>query len=125
MSNNALLDIADVLEKTAALIDDQLTKQAADHRRTREAAVDGLARKYAAARGEQLPSDLRQKLLTVDDDAFDAATKLASVELDEAPESMGRDSDIPDSDYTPRTKKEAAAKAYSQFGSFLTDNNSR
>lgn len=119
---STLLNVADVLEKAASLLDEQLSEKTAAMQREREAAVNAVSRKYAASRGEPLPADLRRHLLNADPAAFDAALKLAATDMDESPDSMGSGSETPDSSYTPRTKKEASEQAHDAFTNFLMDN---
>lgn len=116
MSANFLLKVADVLEELGAQIDANEAEKVAAVRKAREETAKGLSQKIAELTGEELSSDVVEKLAASDESVLSAVTKL--VEKSGSVESMGGSSDEP-VEREPRTKKEAVEAAYSRFGAFI------
>jgi hypothetical protein len=115
-----LLHIADVLEKAAALIETYEGEKTAAVKVERDARVKGLTERYAAATGDELPSDVAEKLAAGDDSVF--KTVQAMVEKTAGTvESLGRSGETRDLDAAPVTRVERAKAAYERFGSFITN----
>lgn len=112
-----LLKIADVLEKTAALLEAEEASKASSDQKARAAQVQSLSARYASATGEELPADLVEKLAKGDDAVLQAVTQVVS-KTAESVESLGRSSSLPDSSH-PQTKADRAKAAWDRMGQFL------
>ena len=117
--SNILLNAADVLEKTAALIDAQEVEKTAAVKNERKAVVKLLSDKYAETTGEALSDEVVEKLAASSDDILTTVQQMIEKTAGAAVESMGRSSQQRDS-AVPVSKKEAANAAWDRFGSFLT-----
>lgn len=113
--------IADVLEKTAALLDAQELEQTAAARAQRTQVVDSFAEKFASATGDELDSRVREKLIHSDVDLMSAFEKMASVvgHRDESPDELGGPGNYSDAPPAPTTTKEAAARAGDTFVNWI------
>jgi hypothetical protein len=106
--------LANVLEKTADLLDAQEQEKTAAAREERQKVSKALAEKYAAATGEELSENIIEKLAASDVDLVGAFNKLASrVDNNAEPEDLGEPGDMPDAEPVFMTKK-AAVEAQSQ-----------
>ena len=106
--------LANVLEKTADLLDAQEQEKTAAAREERQKVTTALAEKYAAATGEELSENIIEKLAASDVDLVSAFNKLASrVDDNTEPEDLGEPGDMPDAEPVFMTKK-AAVEARSQ-----------
>ncbi len=103
-------DVADALDAAADYIDSvEHTKQAADTA-ARSARIDKIASRYEASTGESVPSNLKEKLATLDVDTLDQMLKVAHNSSD-SPASLGGPADNLDDAPAPKTIKEASAQA--------------
>lgn len=106
--------LANVLEKTADLLDAQEQEKTAAAREERQKVVTAFAEKYAAATGEELSDHVIEKLAASDVDLVGAFNKLASrVDSNTEPEDLGEPGDMPDAEPVFMTKK-AAVEAQNQ-----------
>ena len=120
MSAEFLLKVADVLEKSAIVYDQQEAEKTASVEKARQASVKDLSEKYAAATGEELPEDVLNKLASADDGVLGTVQRLMEKKASDGPEKLGGSSDSP-STRKPLNKEEAKQAAYDKFGQFLVD----
>jgi hypothetical protein len=103
--------IANLLEKLANYVEVNEAEKVAATTQERQTAVDAVCGKYAEATGEELDSDVRQKLATTDVGLINMIEKLAAPSL---PDELGSPSDRR-SQTAPLTSKEASAGAGERF----------
>lgn len=113
-----LLKVADVLEKAAALIDAHEAEKQAAVKRTRAETIKVVSEKWAAATGDELPQNIREKLAAGDDSVLAVVQEMTEKTAGTV-ESLGRSSERP-AESKPVTKEERKQAAYSSFGRFIT-----
>lgn len=119
MTSKFLLQVADVLEKAAAYIDEVETTKATAAAEVRTAALKDLSDKFSTVTGESLSTEIREKLSASDDTVLSAVnTMLEMAAAVSAVESLGRSSEK-NASGRPLTKKEAAEAAWDSFGNFI------
>jgi hypothetical protein len=122
MSSQLMRDTADVLEKVAAYIDQdvQARHEAVQAERLRIATE--LREKVATATGEDLPAEVIDKIASADPSVVDAFTKLAERQYNEPPEEMGAGQNLGDDDNAvPLTKTAQQAEAVDRQGEAFVD----
>jgi len=115
--NQLLIHVAEVLEKTAAYVDEIENREKTALRDARNAQITELSDKYAAATGEELPDTLRQKLATSDKDVLELLRQTVEKTAGEVP-ALGGPSQRNDSS-APSTVKEAADAAEDRFVNWI------
>jgi hypothetical protein len=120
MSAEFLLKVAAVLEETAKIVDSHETEKAAAVKTARDAALKSVADKYAEATGEEIPSEVFDKLSSAGEDVVSTVRQLLEKTAGSTGgvESLGRSSEK-SAQKQPTTKKEAADAAYERFGNFI------
>lgn len=105
--------VANVLEKAAEYVDAIENNRVAEVRAAKEAKIQDLSDKYAAATGEDLPDSIKEKLATSDKDVLEFLRMTVEKNAGEVP-ALGGPSNTNDSK-VPTTIKEAAAAADDRF----------
>jgi hypothetical protein len=119
MSAEFLLKVATVLEETAKIIDGHEVEKAAAVKTARDAALKSVADKYTEATGEEIPSEVFDKLSSSGEDVLSTVKQLLEKTAGSSGvESLGRSSEK-SAQKQPTTKKEAAEAAYERFGNFI------
>lgn len=114
MANTQFLTkVAEVLELLASHIDSLENEKAASVAAEKSSIITALADKYAAATGETLPDEVKNKLAAVDGDVVTLVNSLIEKSAGTV-DSLGGPSEVQD-ETMPLTKKEAAVKAEDQF----------
>lgn len=116
MSNEFLLQVADVLEKTAEYLDTLEGEKVAAAKQTREAAVQSVASRYAEVTGESLSESELSKLAS-DDTALETVRKMLD-KTSGAVESLGRPGRGTDP-ARPEGREQARQAAFDRFAAFL------
>lgn len=113
--------IATALEKTADFLDAQDAEKVASVQHERRQMIDGLSEQYATVTGEELSSDVCEKLAASDVNLLATFQKLAArVNSNNAPEDLGEPGEMSDGDPVYTTKKaELSAKTQAAGDSFL------
>ncbi len=112
-----MLKVADVIDKAAALLDVQESEKQTVVKTARDRTVKALAEKFAAATGDELPTEMLEKLAASDEDVLTTVSRL--VEKTGGPvESLGGSSEKT-AGAQPQTKAERTQAAYDRFGSFI------
>jgi hypothetical protein len=112
-----LLKVAGVLDEAAKVIDGHEIEKAAAVKVAREAALKSLSDRYAEATGEDIPSEVFDKLSASGEDVLSTVKHLLEKTAGRT-ESLGRSSEK-SAHKQPETKKEAAAAAWDRFGNFI------
>lgn len=120
MSAEFLNKVADVLEKSAAVYDQQEAEKVASAEKAHKAAVQELSEKFAAATGEDLPEEVLSKLASADEGVLDTVQKLLEKKASDGPEKLGGSSESP-SQKVPQSKAEKKQAAFNRFGQFLVE----
>ncbi len=119
MSADFLLKVATVLEAAAAEIEGHELEKAAAVKAARESALKSLSDKYTEATGEEIPSEVFNKLSSSGEDVLSTVKQLLDKTAGHTGvESLGRSSEKSASKQ-PANKKEAAAAAWDRFGSYI------
>jgi hypothetical protein len=117
MRADFLLQIANVLEKTAHVLDANDAEKQAAVKTARDRSVKELSVKFRDATGDDLPEDVLQKLAASDEDVLSTVTKLVE-KSGSAVEALGSSSEKTGG-AVPQTKAERAQAAYDSFGHFI------
>jgi hypothetical protein len=120
MSAEFLLKVADVLEKSAALYDQQETEKTASVEKARQVAVKDLSEKYAAATGEELPDDVLNKLAGSDEGVLNTVQRLMEKKASEGPERLGGSGEVP-TNKAPQSRAEKKQAAFDNFGRYIVE----
>ena len=120
MSAEFLLKVADVLEQSAVVYDQQEAEKTASVEKARQATVKDLSEKYAAATGDELPDDVLGKLASADEGVIETARKLMEKRASDSPEKLGGSSDAL-SVKEPQGREAKKQAAFDRFGKFLTE----
>ena len=104
--------VADVLEKTAVLLDAIDSEKQAAIRTEREQLLSVMCSKYSEATGEEVSDAMKEKLANANTDVISLIEKLA--ESSPGNEELGSPSDRKDP-AAPQTIKEASVAADDQF----------
>lgn len=120
MSSEFMRKTAEVLEKMADYLDEEETHHQAGIRQERQKTASALGEKIALATGEELPSEVLQRIVESDQDVLDAFTKIAGrAGVSASPEEPGEVGDMRDNDTARHTHteltKEAAAETEQRF----------
>ena len=105
--------VAELLDLVAVYVDENEHQKEAAERSARDTRISRLAESYEATTGESLPTQLTDKLATLDQDALDHLLKIAN-NKSESPTSLGGPAQINDHP-EPRNVKEAATRAEDNF----------
>lgn len=117
MSADFLRKVADVLDRTAVVLDAQDAEKQAAVKTARDRSIKELASKFREATGDDLPEDVLQKLAASDEDVLSTVSRL--VEKSGSPvETLGSSSEKTGGS-VPMTKAERAQAAYDNFGNFI------
>ena len=108
-------ELANLLEKVANYVDANEAAKTATVVKDRTKLVDNLCVKFAETTGDEVSTELRQKLATSDASVIGILEKLA---ISASPESLGAPSNRPGKQHEPRTIKEAAAQADERFANW-------
>ncbi len=118
-----LYEVADSLEKTAAVIDAHEAEKQAAVRKERADAIDILGRKFAEATGAELPVDVREKLAASDKSILETVETMVEKTAGGRVERLGGPGEKQASDRgVALSKKERAQAAWDTFGTFITSN---
>jgi len=118
MSAEFLLKVAAALDEIADVLDEQEREKQAVVLRSRDEALQSVASKYAAATGEELPDDVKEKLAASGEDIIATVRTMVEKTSSAAVESLGRASEK-SAHLVPRTRSEAKDAAWDRFGSFI------
>ena len=121
MSSEFMRKTAAVLEKMADYLDEEETRHQEGVRQERQKTAESLREKIALATGEELSSEVLQRVVESDQDVLEAFTKIANRvgASPTAPDEPGEVGDIGDNDTSTRDPqqmtKEAAAESEQRF----------
>jgi len=119
MSAEFLLKVAAVIEETAKVIDGQESEKAAAVKTAHEAALKSVADKYTEATGEEIPSEVFDKLSSSGEDVLSTVKQLLEKTAGSSGvESLGRSSEK-SAQKQPTNRKEAADAAWERFGTYI------
>ena len=117
MANEFLLQVADVLEKTASYLDTLENEKTSSVRHEKASAVQAVATRYAEVTGEEL-SETELSKLASDDTALETVRKMLD-KTSGAVESMGRPGRGSVESARPEGREQARQAAFDRFASFL------
>lgn len=121
MSAEFLLKVATVLEETAKIIDAQEAEKTAAVKKAKDEMLKSLSDKYTESTGEELPTEVFDKLSSSGEDVLSTVKQLLDKTAGVANpgvEVLGRSGEKT-ANKQPTTKKEAAQAAWDQFGQYI------
>lgn len=118
MSSQFMHNVANLLEKVAAYIDQEENVRTQAIQTERKKIAQALNEKIATATGEELNPELLEKIAAADPNIIDTVIKLAERTNAQPPDTVGEPSNLDDNNtYNNKNMrvKEAAAQADNQF----------
>lgn len=120
MADSLLMKVANVLDRTADVLDSFEAEKTAAVKAARETTMKSLTQRYTEVTGDELPSEVAEKLASADESVLGAVEKLLEKSAGSSGvESMGGSSELPDATPAPKNKKEAAEAAWNRFGNYI------
>lgn len=120
MADTFLEKVARVLEEAARHLDEVEAEKLASIRAAKDDTLKGLASQYSELTGEDLPSDVLDKLASSDDDVLSVVHRMVEKTASENVLSLGGSSNR-GTEPGPRTKKAALQESWERFGNWAVN----